>query len=155
MMPYGVFRASEWKRCVALKTLNLVICMANGIRGLHKHHSCISKFIWAKIILKGLLLEVNIVDIFSSRVCIISFLGPLLFSKWYYYDYHCNKLPSASLLSYREHNGGIGEGTSLPCNVRRYEEQWWSQTERGPLASNYSPALAWGRTATCGWFLVP
>ena len=45
IMPYSIFRASKWKRCVAFTTLSCVTCMLATMHWLQTDHMYIPKFI--------------------------------------------------------------------------------------------------------------
>ena len=131
MMSYGVFRANQLKRCVALKSLNCVTCMPIAMLGMQTDHMHIPWFIWAEIMLKSCFLAGNIcgqlncfcVYTFTMH-CDISFIKSLavviiIVTNFCVLSY----CPCPLWIIYRECSRDIGEGTSLSCNVHQCEPQ--------------------------------
>ena len=134
---YGVFTASEWKRYIVLK--NLQSCYIHANSHAWVAHAYIKmymgKIFWWNIVIGytggKLCGQLNWVLKLSVSACMHSPTHRNIYCiKAYCHDYYYHKFLSASLLStspmghiYMQHTRDINEGTSLSCNVCRYEQQ--------------------------------
>ena len=85
MMQYDVFGANEWKRCNALKTIKYSYIHDKGHAWIAQTSLAYIKIYIGKDYAKSFLLEVEFVDIYSSRVCINRCLSSVVSLKGYFF----------------------------------------------------------------------